>query len=381
MSSHPIALADPAADHASLASEIESAVLQVLRSGRYVLGPEHDAFEQELALKLGTPHGFAVSNGSDALLLPLMALDLEPGDEVITTPFTFFATGGAVHRVGAKPVFVDIDPETWNLDPARVAERIGARTRVVMPVHLYGKPAPLTALEALCTRHDLCLIEDAAQAILSQVDGRSCGTVGRFGGYSFFPSKNLGAAGEGGYIAVREADDAARIKALRTHGETQRYHHRYVGGNFRMHALQAAILRVKLRQLEGWNERRRQNAKRYLELLRGAGLDARVQLPRWECNEVWNVHQFTIEVDRRDEVQKKLAEKGIATGVYYPVPLHLQECFAYLGYKKGDLPHAERAAARVLSLPVGPHVSAADQERVVRELAAVLDHVRAGELV
>jgi dTDP-4-amino-4,6-dideoxygalactose transaminase len=381
MSSHPIALADPAADHASLATEIESAVLQVLRSGRYVLGPEHDAFEQELAAALGTPHGFAISNGSDALLLPLMALELQPGDEVITTPFTFFATGGAVHRVGARPVFVDIDPATWNLDPARAAERVNARTRAILPVHLYGKPAPMAALEALCAQHRLCLIEDAAQAILSFVDGRACGTIGRFGAYSFFPSKNLGAAGEGGFLAVREADDAARIKALRTHGETQRYHHRYVGGNFRMHALQAAILRVKLRRLAAWNETRRANAKRYLELLRGAGLEGRVRLPQWECNEIWNVHQFTLEVDRRDEVQKRLQERGIATGVYYPVPLHLQECFAYLGYRKGQLPHAERAATRVLSLPVGPHVTAADQERVVRELVSALEHVRAGTAV
>jgi dTDP-4-amino-4,6-dideoxygalactose transaminase len=369
VSQSQIRLADPAADHEELAGEIEAAVLGVLRSGQYVLGPEVSAFEEDMREYLGGARCLSVSSGSDALLMALMALELEPGDEVITTPFTFFATAGAIHRAGARPVFADIDPESFDLDPVAVEARIGPRTRAILPVHLYGRVADMEALNALAERHGLSVIEDAAQAVGSSLNGEPAGTIGRFGCFSFFPSKNLGAAGEGGLVIVREEADWDVMKSMRTHGETSRYHHQFVGGNFRMDSLQAAVLRVKLGALPRWSERRRANAAHYIERIEAAGLADRIQLPRQGAGEVHNYHQFTIALEDRDAVARQLNERGIFCGVYYPVPLHLQKCFEYLGMSAGDLPHSERAAERVLSLPVGHRIGEEEVERVVSALA------------
>lgn len=352
-----VPLADPAADHRNLASELEPKVLEVLRSGRYILGPEHEALESEARERLGSAACLLVSSGTDALLLSLMSCGIGPGDEVVTTPFTFFATGGAIHRVGAKPVFADIDPTTYGLSRATVEPALTERTRAVLVVHLYGGAADVAGLTALCEERGLFLLEDAAQALGSTNDGRPLGTFGRFGALSFFPSKNLGAAGDAGMLLVRDEIDCERTRCLRTHGETSRYHHRYVGGNFRLDELQAAYLRVKWRHLAAWTARRRENAAYYRERLSVAGLSEVLSVPTDAVHAGHNYHQFTLQHDDRESVRSALQAQGIATGVYYPVPLHRQPCFEFLGQSRGALPVVERVADRVFSIPVGHHVT------------------------
>jgi dTDP-4-amino-4,6-dideoxygalactose transaminase len=351
--------------HLPLYDAMEAALSRVLRSGQYILGPELAAFEDELARYCGAAHAVGVSSGTDALLAALMALGVGPGDEVVTTPFTFIATAEVIERLGARAVFADIDPATFTLDPAAAVACITDATRAIIPVHLFGQCAEMGPLEQACRARDIALIEDAAQAI-GAVDaaGRRAGSVGDFGCFSFFPAKNLGALGDAGGVTARDADLAERLRTIRQHGSKPKYFHGIIGGNFRLDALQAAILRVKLPWLDGWTEARRAAAATYRALFAERGLDGEVALPR-EAPGLHAYNQFVIRTARRDELARHLEQRGVSTAIYYPSPLHLQPCFAHLGYQAGDLPVAERACAEVLALPCFPGITEAEQARVV----------------
>jgi len=344
-----------------LEPDIRKAIDGVLASQAFIGGPQIAQFEAEIAERFAGIHAIAVNSGTDAILLALMTAGIGSGDEVITTPFTFFATAGCIHRVGARPVFVDIDEETFNLDPARVEAAITPRTRALLPVHLFGQCADMDALEAIANKHNLVVIEDAAQAIGASRDGRYAGTFGLAGCLSFYPTKNLGGFGEGGMITTRDAQFAQRCRQMRNHGQTEVYYHAYVGGNFRLDTMKAAILSVKLARLDRYNAARREHAARYDRLL--AGLDM-VRTPIIRRGNEMIYHQYSILAEDRDALRTALAAEGIATGIYYPVPLHLQPCFADLGYREGDFPVSESCARRILALPIHPLLSAADVERV-----------------
>lgn len=361
---------DLGAQYASIAHEIEPAVLEVLRSQRYVLGETVASFERDAAAYVGAPHAIGVASGSDALLLALMALDVGPGDEVVTTSFSFFATASAITRLGAKPVFADIRPDDFNLDPDAVRRAITPRTRALLPVHLYGQCVDFAAFEAIAREHRLPIVEDAAQAIGAKRDGRSAGAVGDLGCFSFYPTKNLGAAGDAGLVTARDQALAARVRRLREHGSEVRYEHVEVGLNSRLDAIQAAVLRVKLRHVDAWSDARAQRAAVYDRLLRDAGLEGTVTLPYVVPGARHIFHQYVIRVPRRDALRASLRERGIGSEVYYPIPLHLQRCFADLGYRAGDLPETERAAREVLALPMYPELTDAQQERVVEAIAS-----------
>jgi dTDP-4-amino-4,6-dideoxygalactose transaminase len=367
---------DLRAQHAEIGAEVEAAVLEVVRSGRYVLGPAVEALETDVARHVGARHGIGVSSGTDALLVALMALGIGPGDRVITTAYSFFATAGAIARVGATPVFVDVERDTYNLDPRALGAWLdanrGLRVRAVVVVHLFGQCADMGAILELARARDIVVIEDAAQALGASspreagMDGGAAppamaGTLGAVGCFSFFPSKNLGGLGDGGMVITDDDALAERIRKLRVHGAQPKYHHALVGGNFRLDTIQAAALRVKLPHLARWNARRREIAARYDERLAGI-----VGTPRAVWGREHHVyHQYVVRTERRDEVRRQLAAKGIETAVFYPVPLHLQECFAGLGYRKGSLPESERAAEETLALPMFPEMTAAQQELVV----------------
>ena len=364
-----IPLLDVVAHHQPILPELEAAALRVIRSGRYILGPEVEELEKELSAAIGGGVStVAVSSGTDALLEVFMALRLGSGDEVVTTPFTFFATAGTVARVSAKPVFVDIDPVTFNLDVSKVEAAIGPRTKAIEPVHLFGQCCDLGALEEISKRRNVPLVEDACQAIGAKWNGRAAGTVGLSGCFSFFPSKNLGGLGDSGAITTTDPEFATRLRALRVHGGLAQYRHEEVGGNFRIDALQAALLRVKLPHLPEWEAGRRRNADRYRELFAAAKLDE-VVLPTAlpAAHHVYN--QFVIRVPRRDDLAKALSAAGIGNAVYYPRPLHLQDCFRDLGHREGDFPEAERACREVLALPIYPELTAPQQEQVVAEIS------------
>jgi dTDP-4-amino-4,6-dideoxygalactose transaminase len=358
----PIPLLDLEAQHREIAAEVEAAVLGVLRSGRYVLGETVARFEEAIAAKLGVGHAIGVASGSDALLLALMALDVGPGDEVVTSPFSFFASAAAIVRLGATPVFVDIDPDDFGL--AVSAIRLTEQTRALLPVHLYGQCGDMRTLDAIARRHRLPIVEDAAQAIGASRDGWRVGD-GDLACSSFYPTKNLGAAGDAGLVVTEDDDLAARVRRLRTHGAGTRYEHLEVGLNSRLDAVQAAVLTVKLKYLDGWNAARRDRAAAYDDLFRGAGLAGEVGLPVVAPGSTHVFHQYVVRVPRREALRAHLGERGIANEVYYPIPLHLQPCFASLGYRRGDLPGAERAADEVLALPMYPELDAASQGRVV----------------
>lgn len=367
-----IPLLDLAAQNGPLLPEISAAFERVARSGQFILGEEVASFEREIAAILGLPHAIGVSSGTDALLIALMALGVGPGDEVITTPFSFFATAGCVARVGAKAVFVDIDPVTFNLDASRIEAAIGPRTRAIVPVHLFGQPCAPDAIATIAAKTGLPVIEDAAQAIGARAARGPIGALGAAGCFSFFPSKNLGGFGDAGLVTTTDAALADRLKVLRAHGATLKHHHPLVGGNFRLDALQAAILRVKLPHLEGWTAMRRENADHYGALFAEAGLPSELLLPprAVEVGHVWN--QYVIRTSRRDGLQAHLERRGIATAIYYPVPLHLQRCFAESGHKNGAMPEAERAAREVLALPISPELGEAGLRRVAHEVVAYL---------
>jgi dTDP-4-amino-4,6-dideoxygalactose transaminase len=328
------------------------------------MGPEITALEDEMARMLGVRHAIAVSSGTDALLLALMALGIKPGDEVVTSTYSFFATAGAVARLGARPVFVDIDEATFNIDTAQAAAAISPRTKAIIPVHLFGLSADMDPLID-ASRAGVTIVEDAAQAIGATYKTRPLGSLGAFGCFSFFPSKNLGAFGDAGLLTAMDDGLAKRARLMRTHGMEPRYYHHVVGANFRMDALQAAILRVKAPHLDRWTEGRRANAARYRALFREAGLLDRLTLPPEpaDCRHIYN--QFVIRTADRDGLRAHLDERGIGTEIYYPVPFHLQPCFADLGYRRGDFPKAERAAADSLALPIYSELTAAQQESVV----------------
>ena len=363
-----VPLLDLKGQYRALKAELDEAVGRVVESQYFILGPEVAALEQEIAAYSGATHGIGMSSGTDALLAALMALEVGPGDEVVTSTFTFFATAGVIARLGARPVFVDIDPATFNLDPAAAAAALGPRTRALIPVHLYGRMADMDALMAAAEARAVPVIEDAAQAIgASDAQGRRAGSIGQQGCFSFFPSKNLGGFGDGGMIVTSDTRVTERLRRLRMHGMEPKYYHAEVGGNFRLDALQAAVLRVKLPHLDGWSAARRRNADRYRELFAEVAPQAPVVLPGDAAGHIYN--QFVIRAERRDALQAFLKEQGIGTEIYYPVPLHLQECFADLGYRAGDLPHAEAAALEVLALPIYPELSDAQLVRVVEAIA------------
>jgi dTDP-4-amino-4,6-dideoxygalactose transaminase len=359
-----IPLIDLAAQHEPLHVELRAAFERVLKHSSFILGAEVSAFEQEIAAFIGVPHALGVSSGTDALLLALMALDIGPGDEVLVPAFSFFATAGCVARLGAKPVFVDIDPSTFNLDFERASARVGPATRAVMPVHLYGQTCDPAALSAFAGAHQLRVIEDAAQALGSGRHELQAGLLGDCGCFSFFPTKNLGALGDAGLVVTRDAELHRRARLLRAHGADPKYHHIALGGNFRLDALQAAFLRVKLPHLDDWTAARRDNAARYDRLFAEASLPPHLLTPPRRA-EGHSYHQYVIRSTRRDALREALARAGIGTEVYYPSALHLQPCFAYLGEAQGAHPEAERAAREVLALPIYPELNQAQIERVV----------------
>jgi len=371
-----IPLLDVPAQTQPIRAELEKAIGRVLDHGRYILGPEVAEFEKAVAAYCGTQFAVGCASGSDALLLALLALGVGPGSKVITTPYSFFATVSAITRLGATPVLIDIDPATYNIDAAAVARHLAAAsteeiraTRAIMPVHLYGQCADMDPLLETAAGYGIPVVEDAAQAIGAEYRGRRAGSLGVCGCLSFFPSKNLGGMGDGGMLTTSDEAFAAKLRLLRTHGAEKKYYHRVVGLNSRLDTLQAAVLAVKLRYLDEWTARRRAIAAIYNRALAGiSAITLPVESP--EHRHIYN--QFIVRVPRRDETREALAAAGIASEIYYPVPLHRQECFAYLGYKAGDLPNSESAAASTLALPVSHEHADADIQHVARTLAAVL---------
>lgn len=385
-----VPLLDLKAQYATIREEVRLAIDEVCDSQWFVMGPNVKALEDQVAEYSGCEHGVGVSSGTDALLVALMALEIGPGDAVITTPYTFFATGGTIARVGARPVFCDIDPETYNLCPqalrrlidSECTERNGqlvhspsdANLKALMPVHLYGQTADLDALKAVTDEFGLPIIEDAAQSIGSEyIDGGRAGSRGSIGCFSFFPSKNLGAFGDGGMCTTNDADLAERMSILRVHGGKPKYYHSFVGGNFRLDALQAAILLVKLKSLDAWTERRQANAAYYDQAFREAELIDKVRTPVTKTGGRHIYNQYVIRVQDRDALREHLKDAGIGTEIYYPVPLHLQECFAGLGYAEGSCPESESAATETVAIPVYPELTREQQDYVVSTISEFYD--------
>jgi dTDP-4-amino-4,6-dideoxygalactose transaminase len=357
------------AQFAGIRDEVLDAVTRVLDSQHFILGPEVQALEAEIAEYVGSRFAVGCASGSDALLLALMALEIGPEDEVITTPFTFGATAGSIARLGARPVFVDVDPVSLNIDEKQIEAAITPRTRAIMPVHLFGLPAQMDAILGLAKDRGLAVIEDAAQAIGALWGGQGIGSLGTFGCFSFFPSKNLGGAGDGGMVTTNDPDLAQRLKTLRVHGTRKKYYYELLGMNSRLDALQAAILRVKLRYLGNWAEGRRRNAKQYDVLFREYELENVVKLPTAPDTSFHVYNQYSVQIDRRDELQRHLRERNIPTEIYYPSPLHLQPAFANLGYGPGDFPNAEAASERALALPIYPEITEEQQRAVVSSIS------------
>jgi dTDP-4-amino-4,6-dideoxygalactose transaminase len=364
-----VPLLDLQAQNGPLRDEILAAIARVCDSQRFIMGPEIDALENELAKLLGVGHAVAVSSGTDAVLLALMTLGIGHGDEVVTSTYSFFATAGAVVRVDARPVLVDIDRASFNIDPAALARAITPRTKAIMPVHLFGLSADMDPILDAASRAGIPVIEDAAQAIGSTYKSRPVGGLGSLGCFSFFPSKNLGAFGDAGMLTTNDAGLAARARLLRTHGMQPKYYHHLVGGNFRMDALQAAVLRVKAPHLAAWTEARRLNANRYRRLFADAGVEGRITLPvePRDCRHIYN--QFVIRTPDRDQLKQHLDRRGIGNEIYYPVPFHLQPCFADLGHHPGAFPEAERAASESLAIPIFGELTAEQQRAVVDAIA------------
>jgi len=362
-----IPMLDLRAQHATIAAEVESAISAVLQSQQLILGPEVRELERELAEYCSSSEAISCASGSDALLLALMAYGIGQGDEVVSTPYTFFATAGAIVRLGARPVFVDIDPVSFNLNADLLEKAITSRTRAIMPIYLYGQCAEMSDINKIAARHNIPVIEDAAQAIGAEHKGTRAGSLGAIGCFSFYPSKNLGGAGDGGLMTTSDPEIADRLRILRAHGAKKKYYHDVVGLNSRLDSLQAAILRVKFRHLDDWMSARRSNAARYRELFGKTGLlsSGRVSVPQ-ECSGQFHVYnQFVLRVTDRDKLRAQMKEKGIGTEVYYPVPMHLQPCFANLGYKQGDFPESERAANESLAIPIYPELGAEAQRYIV----------------
>ena len=355
-----VPILDLKVQYAAIKDEITRAINKVCESQAFALGPAVEEFERNVAAYCNSEHAIGVSSGTDALLVSLMALGIKPGDEVITTPFSFFATAGCIVRVGARPVFVDVDPDSYNIDPALIEEKITEKTRAIVPVHLFGQLARMEAITEIAKRHNLAVIEDAAQAIGASRSGTLAGNFGDCGCFSFYPTKNLGGFGDGGLVTTNSDLLADDIRTLRDHGQKPRYFYKVIGGNFRLDGIQGAVLNVKLKYLDDWNEKRRQNAALYDSLF----VDSPVGTPAIDSGNVSIYHQYTITASGRDKLQKYLADNDIGSAVFYPKPLHLQDCFKELGYKQGDMPVAERLCNEVLSLPVYPELSQEEIEYV-----------------
>lgn len=368
-----IPLVDLKAQYNSIKDEIDAAVQKVLQSGQFILGPEVKAFEDEVAAYCGTKYAVGVASGTDALHLALLACGIKPGDEVITTPFTFIATAESIAKCGAMPVFADIDPRNYNIDAQQIEARITAKTKAVLPVHLYGQPADMDDILRICKKYNLKVVEDCAQALGAEHKGKKVGSLGDAGCLSFFPSKNLGAYGDGGMGVTNDPKIAETVRILRVHGSKTTYQHVMHGFNSRLDALQAAILRVKLRHLDKWNELRRSKAELYTKLL--SRIDG-IEPPHFDKHSKSSCNYYTIRLKhsrlKRDELRKHLESKGIQTMVYYPLSLHLQEVYRYLGYKKGDFPQSEQAQEQVLSLPMYPELSDGQIEEEVGEISRLL---------
>ncbi|HDP70013.1 MAG TPA: DegT/DnrJ/EryC1/StrS family aminotransferase [Actinobacteria bacterium] len=356
-----IPLLDLQAQYRSIKNEMDAAVMEVMESCHFILGSKVQELEERLATFCGTKYGVGVANGTDALILSLEAMGIGPGDEVITTPFTFFATAECISRVGAKPVFVDIEPDTFNLNTGLIEEKINENTKAIIPVHIFGQPVDMDAIMTIAKKYNLKVVEDACQAIGAEFNGKRIGGLGDTGCFSFFPSKNLGCAGDGGAVVTNDTDLAEKIQLLRQHGSPKKYHHTVLGHNSRLDALQAAILLVKLKYIDSWNDKRRENAYLYNELLKG--LDV---VTPYELDNIKHVyHLYIIRTKKRDILEKALKETGIGTGVYYPLPLHLQEVYADLGYKWGDLPESDRASKETIALPLFAELKREQIESVV----------------
>jgi dTDP-4-amino-4,6-dideoxygalactose transaminase len=360
-----VPLLDLKAQYDPLRSELLDAITRVCDSQRFIHGPEVEGLERELEAYLGVQHAIGVSSGTDALLAALMAVGVGPGDDVITPTYSFFATAGCVARLGARPVLVDIEPDTFNLDTQAAIAAITPRTRAIVPVHLFGQSAELMPLTNAAVRHGIPIIEDAAQAIGARYHDHAVGSLGAIGCFSFFPSKNLGAFGDAGFVSTNDQRLARQLRLLRNHGMEPKYFHHLVGGNFRLDAIQAAVLRVKLPHLDAWTAGRQQNARRYRALFEDAKLAGTVRLPVEAPNRTHIYNQFVLRVPERDRLKAHLEQAGIGTEVYYPVPFHLQKCFASLGYSAGAFPHAEAAAQNSIALPIYPELAEAQQAAVV----------------
>jgi dTDP-4-amino-4,6-dideoxygalactose transaminase len=369
-----VPLCDLQAQFRALEPELQEALMRVLRSGQVILGPEVAQLEAEIAQYCGVGHGIGCSSGSDALLLALAAMGIGAGDEVILPPFTFFASAGAVCRIGARPVFADIDPVSYNLDALEVAARVTPRTRAIMVVHLFGQTAEMDALQQVAQQYGLPIVEDAAQAIGAEYHGKRAGALGAVGCFSFYPSKNLGTYGDAGMCVTSDADWATRLACLRTHGMEPRYYHKYLGWNARIDALQAAILRVKLPHLDDWIAARQAAGRRYDQLIEEHGLEPYMQVPVVLSHRRHVFNQYVVRVadGQRDALVRHLRAEKVGCEIYYPIPLHLQECLRYLGHAEGDFPVSEQAAQEVLALPIFPEITFEQQRRVVQTCAAFL---------
>ena len=352
-----VPLLDIPASYETILPDVKKNIDQVIQSGRFVLGPIVEELEEKIATYCETKYAVGVSSGTDALLISLMAAGVGEGDEVITTPFTFFATAGSISRLGARPVFVDIESDTFNIDPSQIDKSITDKTRAIIPVHLYGQSANMNPILELAQRNNLVVIEDAAQAIGSEYEGRRTGSMGNYGCFSFFPTKNLGGFGDGGMVTMSSEDNYNQIKALRVHGSNLKYYHKLIGGNFRLDALQAGVVLAKLQYLDQWTEKRRKNAQTYNQLFKEKGIADQLILPLEVIpRHVYN--QYVIRVNNnRDELRSFLTENNIFTEIYYPLPLHLQDCFASLEYKKGAFPESEKAANDTIALPIFPELA------------------------
>lgn len=372
-----VPLLDLRAQFAAIRAEVNQAIARVIESQQFILGPEVEALEREVAAYCGTKYAVGCSSGTDALLLALLALEVRSGDEVITSSYTFFATAGVIARLGARPVFVDINPESYNIDAVAIAGKITPKTKAIIPVHLYGQAADMELISALAKRYGVAVIEDACQAIGAEYRGRRAGTLGHVAAFSFFPTKNLGGFGDGGMITTNDDKIAEKIRILRVHGMEPKYYHRWVGVMGRLDALQAAVLRVKLPYLDSWTAGRQANARCYASLFKARGLNDWVKAPREPSGmrHVFNQYVIRVPAAYRDPLRKHLQTRGVGTEIYYPVPLHLQECFAELGHRAGDFPHAERAAAETIALPVYPEMTPSQQLHVINSIADYVESV------
>jgi dTDP-4-amino-4,6-dideoxygalactose transaminase len=364
-----VPLLDLKAQYDTIRTEIEPVIKEVVESQYFILGPKVKELEEKVAAYSDAKFGIGVSSGTDALLIALMALDMVEGDEVITTPYSFFATAGVIARLGAKPVFVDIEPDYFNIDPAKIENAITNKTKAIIPVHLYGQMADMNPIMDIAKKHNLFVIEDAAQAIGSKYhDGRKAGSIGDMGCFSFFPSKNLGGFGDAGMVVTNNTKLAEKLIHLRVHGSAPKYYHKIIGGNFRIDALQAAVLNVKLDFLDQWTNKRKQNAENYNNLLGQSNLEDTFKLPNINKNYHHIFNQYILRVAKRDDLLKFLQSNNIGCEIYYPLPLSGQECFAYLGHKEGDFPESEKASNETIAIPIYPELTLEQQQHVVNKI-------------